>query len=124
MARYSAAAAAGKPGPGVINEFKALVRECHRRGIEVILDVVFNHSAEGNEHGPSLSFRRARARAPLPWKGCSASRAVLLPVLPLRGVHASVVSAMRCPLMQRVMVTAARPFPVQLQVAALMEVPG
>jgi isoamylase len=38
-------------------EFKTLVRECHRAGIEVILDVVFNHTAEGNEKGLHLSFR-------------------------------------------------------------------
>jgi len=41
----------------VVNEFKQMVKECHKRGIEVILDVVFNHTAEGNEQGPSLSFR-------------------------------------------------------------------
>ncbi|EIE26827.1 glycoside hydrolase [Coccomyxa subellipsoidea C-169] len=57
MARYSAAAAAGRPGADIVNEFKTLVKECHRRGIEVILDVVFNHTAEGNENGPSISFR-------------------------------------------------------------------
>ena len=57
MARYSAAAAAGRPGSEVVDEFKTLVKECHRRGIEVILDVVFNHTAEGNQNGPSLSFR-------------------------------------------------------------------
>jgi glycogen operon protein len=39
------------------DEFKNLVRELHRAGIEVVLDVVFNHTAEGNEHGPTLSFR-------------------------------------------------------------------
>lgn len=43
--------------PLVQNEFKTLVKECHKRGIEVILDVVFNHTAEGNEKGPTLSFR-------------------------------------------------------------------
>jgi isoamylase len=40
-----------------VNEFKAMVRELHRAGIEVILDVVYNHTAEGNENGPTLSFR-------------------------------------------------------------------
>ena len=57
MARYSAAAASGGLGVDIVNEFKTLVKECHRRGIEVILDVVFNHTAEGNENGPSISFR-------------------------------------------------------------------
>ena len=41
----------------IVAEFKQLVKECHKRGIEVILDVVFNHSAEGNEQGPTISFR-------------------------------------------------------------------
>jgi isoamylase len=40
-----------------VNEFKTLVRELHRAGIEVILDVVYNHSGEGNELGPTLCFR-------------------------------------------------------------------
>jgi isoamylase len=40
-----------------VDEFKTLVRELHAAGIEVILDVVFNHTAEGNEAGPTLSFR-------------------------------------------------------------------
>ena len=44
------------PG-GCVNEFKYLVRELHKAGIEVILDVVFNHTAEGNEHGITLNFR-------------------------------------------------------------------
>jgi isoamylase len=38
-------------------ELKSLVRACHAAGVEVILDVVFNHSAEGNEQGPTLSLR-------------------------------------------------------------------
>ncbi len=41
----------------VVREFKTLVKEFHRAGIEVILDVVFNHTAEGDETGPTLSFR-------------------------------------------------------------------
>jgi glycogen operon protein len=39
------------------DECKSLIRELHRNGIEVILDVVFNHTAEGNEQGPYISFR-------------------------------------------------------------------
>jgi glycogen operon protein len=38
-------------------EFKSMVKSFHRRGIEVILDVVFNHTAEGDERGPYISFR-------------------------------------------------------------------
>ncbi|MCL2068218.1 MAG: glycogen debranching protein GlgX [Treponema sp.] len=44
------------PG-GQVNEFKEMVRELHKAGIEVILDIVLNHSAEGNEQGPTFSFR-------------------------------------------------------------------
>ncbi len=40
-----------------VNEFKEMVREFHKAGIEVILDVVFNHSGEGSELGPTLNFR-------------------------------------------------------------------
>jgi glycogen operon protein len=39
------------------DELKTLVKELHRNGIEVILDVVYNHTAEGNEKGPAISFR-------------------------------------------------------------------
>ncbi|TDQ46901.1 glycogen debranching protein GlgX [Actinorugispora endophytica] len=39
------------------DELKTLVRQLHRAGIEVVLDVVFNHTAEGNENGPTISFR-------------------------------------------------------------------
>ena len=42
---------------GQVAEFKEMVRELHRAGIEVILDVVFNHTSEGNEYGPTHSFR-------------------------------------------------------------------
>jgi glycogen operon protein len=47
---------AAQPGAQV-NEFKTLVRELHRVGIKVILDVVFNHTGEGNEMGPTMSYR-------------------------------------------------------------------
>lgn len=40
-----------------IGEFKTLVRELHRANIEVILDVVYNHTSEGSQMGPTLSFR-------------------------------------------------------------------
>jgi len=40
-----------------VDEFKATVRELHRNGIEVILDVVYNHTAEGDERGHTISFR-------------------------------------------------------------------
>ena len=40
-----------------VNEFKLMVRELHKAGIEVILDIVFNHTAEGNEWGPTLNLR-------------------------------------------------------------------
>ena len=44
--------------PGAqVREFKEMVRAFHQAGIEVILDVVFNHTCEGNEHGPTLSFK-------------------------------------------------------------------
>ncbi|XIA63306.1 glycogen debranching protein GlgX [Bradyrhizobium sp. TZ2] len=39
------------------NEFKAMVNQFHAHGIEIILDVVYNHTAEGNELGPTLSFK-------------------------------------------------------------------
>jgi isoamylase len=44
-------------GTMVADELKNLVKELHRNGIEVILDVVFNHTAEGNELGPTISYR-------------------------------------------------------------------
>ncbi|MHC1764524.1 MAG: glycogen debranching protein GlgX [Verrucomicrobiia bacterium] len=42
---------------GTLDEFRDMVKALHRAGIEVILDVVFNHTAEGNENGPTLCFR-------------------------------------------------------------------
>jgi glycogen operon protein len=51
--RYSASGDGGEQ----IGEFKAMVKALHRAGIEVILDVVYNHTAEGNHLGPTLSFR-------------------------------------------------------------------
>jgi isoamylase len=56
QASYSAAARAGQPG-GEIAEFRAMVDALHGAGLEVILDVVFNHTAEGGAGGPTLCFR-------------------------------------------------------------------
>ena len=53
---YSAAVRAGQPG-GQVAEFKAMVRALHRAGLEVILDVVFNHTTEAGPGGPTLCFR-------------------------------------------------------------------
>jgi glycogen operon protein len=54
---YSAARRGGGAPGSEIEEFKAMVKALHAAGIEVILDVVFNHTAEGNEQGPTLGFR-------------------------------------------------------------------
>jgi isoamylase len=48
---------AGKAPGSQIREFKTMVRELHKAGIEVILDIVLNHTAEGDELGPTLNFR-------------------------------------------------------------------
>ena len=52
-AGYSSAGSTGEQ----VREFKAMVRALHAAGIEVILDVVYNHTAEGDETGPTLAFR-------------------------------------------------------------------
>ncbi|HET9487956.1 MAG TPA: glycogen debranching protein GlgX, partial [Chryseosolibacter sp.] len=51
--RYSSTGVTGQQ----VTEFKSMVRELHKAGIEVILDVVYNHTAEGNHLGPTLSFK-------------------------------------------------------------------
>ncbi|CAA9243547.1 MAG: GH13_11 / GH13 / GH13_13 / GH13_10 / CBM 48 / GH13_37 [uncultured Corynebacteriales bacterium] len=55
-AGYSAEVRAGRPG-GQVAEFQQMVRTLHAAGLEVVLDVVFNHTAEGNHLGPTLCFR-------------------------------------------------------------------
>lgn len=47
----------GQRGSTPISEFRDMVKALHQRGLEVILDVVYNHTAETDEHGPTLSFR-------------------------------------------------------------------
>ena len=49
--------AADKTPGKCVTEFKEMVREMHRAGLEIILDIVFNHTAEGNEHGITMNFR-------------------------------------------------------------------
>ncbi|GAA2587367.1 glycogen debranching protein GlgX [Actinomadura fulvescens] len=56
LAPHNTYSAAGERGEQVM-EFKAMVRALHEAGIEVILDVVYNHTAEGDHLGPTLSFR-------------------------------------------------------------------
>ena len=56
LAPHNGYSSSGQAGHQV-QEFKQMVKELHRAGIEVILDVVYNHTAEGNHLGPMLSFR-------------------------------------------------------------------
>lgn len=56
LAPHQDYAASTKPG-GAVSEFKAMVRAFHDADIEVILDVVYNHTAEGNHMGPTICFR-------------------------------------------------------------------
>ena len=56
FAPHNAYSSSGERGEQV-NEFKSMVKAYHRAGMEVILDVVYNHTAEGNHVGPSLSFK-------------------------------------------------------------------
>ncbi len=71
----------GLPGSSPSSEFRAAVHSLHQAGIEVVLDVVYNHSAEGDERGPTLSMRGlanaryyrldpADASFYLNWAGC------------------------------------------------------
>jgi glycogen operon protein len=62
LAPHSEYAASGRRGEQV-TEFKGMVKALHRAGIEVILDVVYNHTAEGNHLGPMLSFKGADNRS-------------------------------------------------------------
>ncbi len=54
--RYSAAVRAGQRG-GQVGEFKAMVNALHAAGLEVLLDVAFSHTGEGNDLGPTLCYR-------------------------------------------------------------------
>ena len=68
LAPHARYAATGRRGEQV-QEFKGMVKALHRAGIEVILDVVYNHTAEGNHLGPMLASKAsttARTTAPCP----------------------------------------------------------
>jgi glycogen operon protein len=56
FAPHAGYSAVGDP-LGALDEFRDMVKALHRAGIEVILDVVYNHTAEGDEHGPTLCFK-------------------------------------------------------------------
>ena len=56
FAPHSAYSSSGYTGEQV-REFKQMVKNLHAAGVEVILDVVYNHTGEGNHLGPTLSFR-------------------------------------------------------------------
>ncbi|HEV2376709.1 MAG TPA: glycogen debranching protein GlgX [Streptosporangiaceae bacterium] len=56
LAPHNGYASSAQPG-GQVAEFKAMVKALHEAGMEVILDVVYNHTAEGDHRGPTLSFR-------------------------------------------------------------------
>ena len=71
--RTRAYAATGRRGEQV-REFKGMVKALHRAGIEVILDVVYNHTAEGNHLGPMLSLQGRRQPRLLPAR-CPTTRA-------------------------------------------------
>ena len=62
FAPHAAYASTGDP-LGVLDEFRTMVKELHRAGIEVILDVVFNHTAEGGAAGPTFCWRGFDNRA-------------------------------------------------------------
>ena len=62
LAPYSGYSSSGSTG-GQVTEFKAMVKSLHEAGIEVILDVVYNHTGEGNHLGPTIAFKGLDNRA-------------------------------------------------------------
>ena len=78
-AGYSAAVSAGRPG-GQVQEFKPMVRTLHQAGLEVLLDVVFNHTAEGNETARHCAC--AASTTPATTGSCRVTRALLTPPAP------------------------------------------
>ena len=53
---------------GALDEFRDMVKAFHRAGIEVILDVVYNHTAEGNHEGPTICFKGLQMTPIISWK--------------------------------------------------------
>ena len=74
-------------------EFKTMVRTLHRAGIEVILDVVYNHTAEGNHLGPTLSFAASTTR---PTTGSSRATRSATSTPPAPGTASTSATTSRC----------------------------
>ena len=72
-----------------VSEFKSMVRNLHAAGIEVILDVVYNHTAEGNHLGPTLCFRGIDNPA---YYRLHPGKSAVLPGFHRHGQHASICS--------------------------------
>ncbi len=64
---------ASKDALGPVDEFRDMVKALHKAGIEVLLDVVFNHTAEGNHDGPTLCFRGSTTKPTISWSRINAS---------------------------------------------------
>ena len=92
LAPHAVYAATGSRGEQV-REFKGMVKALHRAGIEVILDVVYNHTAEGNHLGPMLVVQGRRQRLLLPAR---ARRPAPLHGLHGHGQHAQPGATRRC----------------------------
>ncbi len=74
------------------NEFRSMVKALHNADIEVILDVVYNHTAEGNDGWPDLQLQGNRQQQLLPVFGRSG--ASLSPTTPVRAIRSTVQTAM------------------------------
>ena len=81
FAPHNAYSSSGERGEQV-NEFKSMVKAYHRAGMEVILDVVYNHTAEGNHMGPTLSFKGIDNAVLLPTGGQATSSTTSTPPAP------------------------------------------
>ena len=90
----------GRPRPassagGQVNEFKDMVKALHRAGIEVILDVVYNHTAEGNENGPDAELPRPGQRHVLPARRRTTRASTTTPPAPGNSLNAGNPATLR-----------------------------